>query len=148
MAITFQHHHIDRAVLDIFYLSQQPFWNERSKDLEATLPNVLDYSMGFGEDDCTNKPEESANYFTSSYDEYLACWHLLAQACNLSHKYVIMLIWRKVVLMNQKMHTEVAAGTRERHPTLQVLDKSTRWGRAVYAVAEAFEFDLQEVGLG
>jgi hypothetical protein len=69
----------------------------------------------------------------------------LFEDCDISEREAVQLIVREIVKQNEEMRAEVAAGKRANSPYLKSLDKDNRWGRAVLALAEAFEVNLEQV---
>lgn len=113
------------------------------KSLEATTANFMGFAVGHGNGQETD--ERYAKYFDSSFEEYLAMCRRLYQDCDLSEREAIQLIVKEIVRQAEEMRAEVASGKREPSAYLKPLDKDNRWGRAVLALAEAFEVNLQQL---
>ena len=113
-----------------------------AKSLDATTGNFIGFAAGLGHWD---KPtdEAYADYHESSFEDYLAMCKRLAKDCDGSEKEAIQLIVQEIVKQGEEMKTEVAAGKREASPYLKPLENSNRWGKAVLALAEAFEVKLE-----
>ncbi|MBP9797957.1 hypothetical protein KBC70_02310 [Candidatus Woesebacteria bacterium] len=109
------------------------------KYLDATTCNLLEFAAG-GE---PNSGGTDVDYFTCTYEEYLACCREFAGNCEASRKEAIQLIIHEIVRQNRQMRQEVAAGKRKPSPYLQTLSTDNYWGRAVLALAEAFDVGLK-----
>lgn len=110
------------------------------KSLEATTCNLMEFAAG-------RRPGSGGtnlDYFTCPYEEYLACCKVFATSCEASRKEAIQLIIHEIVRQSKQMHQEVAAGKRKASPYLQPLNKENHWGRAVLALAEAFDVGLKK----
>lgn len=116
------------------------------KSLDATTANFMAFAANSsGRGDCRPTDENYVKYFDSSYEDYLAMCRRLADDCDLSQKETIQLIILEIVRQNKVMRAEVVAGRRKDSPYLNPLEKSNRWGKAVLALAEAFEVKLESV---
>lgn len=115
-----------------------------AKSLNATTANLVDFAAGCGRGR-TPTDEHHADYFDSSYKDYLAMCKRLAKDCDLSQREAIQLIVQEIVKQSVEMKADVAAGIREATAYLKPLDKSNPWGRAVLALAKAFEVTIDPV---
>lgn len=109
------------------------------KSLDATTCNLMEFAAGFRPD----SGGTNLDYFTCSYEEYLACCKQFAASCEGSRKEAVQLIIHEIVRQSKQMHQEVAEGKRKRSPYLLPLKKENRWGRTVLALAEAFDVELE-----
>lgn len=116
-----------------------------AKSLDATTGNFIGFAAGLGHGDRRPTDENYADYFESSYEDYLAMCQRLAKDCDLSQREAIQLIVQEIVKQSEEMKAEVVAGKREASAYLKPLEKSNRWGKAVLALAEAFEVKLEQV---
>ena len=110
------------------------------KYLEAITGNLVAFAAGSVED---REPtdENYVTYFGSLFRDYLAMCQRLAEDCDRSEAEAIRLIVQEIVKQSEEMKAEFAAGKRT-SAYLWPLEKDNRWGRAVLALAEAFEVDL------
>lgn len=115
-----------------------------AKWLDATTCNLACYAVGLNRKDDSKPTTLYADYFDSSFGEYLAMCKELAGDCDHYQKEAIQLIVRDIVGLSAEMKAELAAGTREPSPYLLPLAKNNRWGKAVLALAEAFEVSLEQ----
>jgi len=117
---------------------------ESAKCLDATTGNFMACAAGCGND--SNPTDKNhANYMESSFEEYLAMCIRLANDCDDSQKEAIQLIVQKIVEQSNEMKAEVTAGSREVSSYLVPLEKGFRWGKAVLALAKAFEVKLEQM---
>ena len=113
------------------------------KYLAAATANLVAFAANSGR----KKPgkitdPQYVRYWDGSYADYLAMCRRLAKCCDLSEKEAIQLIVVDIVRQSEAMKAEVAAGKRESSDYLQPLERENpdnMWGRAVLALAEAFE---------
>lgn len=119
-------------------------YKSSAKSLDATTGNFMAFAAGIGNDG-TSTRDHYASYFESSYEDYLSMCQSMAKGCDLSQKEAIQLIVQEIVKQSEEMKAEVAEGKREASAYLRPLDKSNRWGKAVLALAEAFEIKLESV---
>lgn len=118
---------------------------ERSaKSLDTTTGNFMGFAAGCGEGR-TPTDEHYADYFESSYEDYLAMCQRLLKDCDGSQMEAIQLIVQEIVKQSEEMKAEVVAGKMEASFYLHPLEKSNRWGKAVLALAKAFEVTLEPV---
>ncbi len=116
-----------------------------AKSLDAITGNFMGFAAGLGHGDRKATDEAYADYFTSSFEDYLAMCKRLANDCDSSQEEAIQLIVQEIVKQSEEMKAEVAAGKRERSVLLMPLEKSNRWGKAVLALTEAFKVFLEQV---
>lgn len=112
-----------------------------AKALDATTGNLVAFACGIRDED--GGAREYLSYFDSCYSAYLEMCKALAEACDLSQKEAIQLLVQEIVRQHDQMVAEVKVGTREESPYLKPLEKGNRWGKAVLALVEAFEVDLE-----
>jgi len=117
-----------------------------AKSLDATTGNFMAFAAGCGRGR-TPTDKHYANYFESSFEDYLAMCQRLAKDCDNSEKEAIQLIVQEIVKQSDEMKAEVVAGKREASAYLFPLEKSNRWGKAVLALANAFEVNLKSVAV-
>ena len=142
---------IDRAIVMTQYdlrgfahpLGFRVGYQSSAKSLDATTANLVDFAAGPIKDRPTD--EHYADYFESSYEDYLAMCQRLAEDCDRSQKEAIQLIVQEIFKQSEEMKAEVAAGKREASGYLKPLEKNNRWGKVVLALAEAFEVKLEPV---
>lgn len=115
-----------------------------AKSLDATTDNFMAFAAGCGKGR-TPTDEHYSEYFESSFEDYLAMCQRLVKDCDGSEKEAIQLIVREILKQSEEMKAEVAVGKREASAYLLPLEKSNRWGKAVLALAEAFEVKLEPV---
>jgi len=142
---------IDRAIVVAqhglrgyaYPLGSRQEYKQSASNLDTVTANFMSFAAGF--DPVNRKPTDEvyASYFESSYEEYLAMCKQLAEDCFLFQEAAIQLIVLEIVKQSEEMKAEVAAGKRCPSPYLFPLVKSNRWGRAVLALAEAFEVSLE-----
>jgi hypothetical protein len=115
-----------------------------AKSLDATTGNFMAFAAGCGQH---KEPtdENYADYFDSLFEDYLAMCKRLVADCDESQKEAIQLIVQEIVKQRDEMAAEVAAGKREASAYIKPLEKTNRWGKAVLALAEAFEVSLEQV---
>ncbi len=150
--MSFDRANIDRAIVMTQYdlrgfLSPLGFrYKEHTpKTLDATTCNLVAFAIGLGKDDKTQLTENDyVDYFTSTYDEYLAMCKRLVEVCDCSQKEAIQLIIQDIVRRSNQMKVEVADGDMEPSPYLLPLSKDNRWGRAICVLAEVFEVDISK----
>jgi hypothetical protein len=140
---------IDRAIVMTQYdlrgfahpLGFRQKYKSSAKSLDATTGNFMVIAAGCGR---RREPTDKnfADYFVSSYEDYLAMCQRLAKDCDLFEKEAIQLIIQEIVKQSEEMKAEVAEGKRGASAYLMPLKKSNRWGKAVLAMAEAFEVTL------
>ncbi|QQG42741.1 MAG: hypothetical protein HYW15_00765 [Candidatus Giovannonibacteria bacterium] len=112
--------------------------SKNSKNLDAITNNLAAIAAGFGHKERKHTDEAYADYFGSSFEDYLAMCQRLAKDCDSSEKEAIQLIVQEIIKQSEEMKAEVAAGKRRPSGYLQPLEKQNRWGKAVLALAEAF----------
>lgn len=69
----------------------------------------------------------------------------LAVDCDRSQKEAIQLLVKEIVKQANEMRAEVVAGKMDPSGYLKPLEKSNRWGKVVFALAEAFGVELESV---
>lgn len=116
-----------------------------AKSFDAITANFMAFAAGLGRREGNPTDKQFVSYSKSSYEEYLAMCRRLVEDCDGSQKEAIQLIVQEIVKQNKEMRDEVAAGKREKSVYLQPLEKSNCWGKAVLALAEAFEVKLESV---
>ena len=140
---------IDRAIVMTQY-DLRGFYHPFGIRLAKMSPKFLDALTGnfcsFAAHDKDKIPtiDSYADYFESSFEDYLAMCQQLAFDCDESEKETIQLIIQEIVRQSEEMKAEVAAGNRDSSPYLQPLEKDNRWGRTVLALAQAFEVNLKK----
>jgi len=115
------------------------------KSLDATTGNFCSFAAGLGKKDAQPTTETYVNYFESSFQEYLTMCQELASDCDGSEKEAIQLIIHEIVRQSNLMKQQVANSERESTNYLKPLTKENRWGKAILALAEAFEVSAEEV---
>ncbi len=118
--------------------------HKNAKSLDAITGNFMAFAACCGEDRMPTN-EHYADYCNSSFEDYLAMCQRMAEGCDESEKEAIQLIVQEIVKQSEEMKAEVFAGKREASAYLKPLEKSNRWGKAVLALAEAFEVKLESV---
>ena len=112
-----------------------------TKALDATTGNFVGFAAGLGGGE--GLPDESyVGYGNSSFDDYLAMCKRLAADCNVAQKEAIQLIVQEILKQSEEVKAEVVAGERQADGYIKPLTKDNRWGKAVLALAEAFEVPL------
>lgn len=147
---------IDRAIVMTQY-DLRGFWHplgfreehaSSPKSLSATTANLVAFAAGIGNhkpDEPSCEPtDEYAEYASSTFEDYLAMCMRLASECDCSQKEAIQLIVLEIVAQSNEMKAKVAASDMEPSDYLKPLDKENYWGRAVLALAEAFEVELEQ----
>jgi len=119
------------------------FEEKDPKSLDAITGNFIKFAAGCGGG--RKSTHECADYFKSSFEDYLAMCQVLIEDCDDSEREAIQLIVQEFVRQSEEMNAEVAAGKREASIYLQPLERGNRWGKAVLALAEAFEVKLEQV---
>ena len=147
--MNFQRANIDRAIVMTQYdlrgfahpLGFREKYKSSAGNLDATTANFMSFAA-----DCGNVPtdEHYADYFSSSYKDYLAMCQRMAECCDESQKEAIRLIVREIVKQSEEMKAEVAAGKRAATNYLAPLKRGNSWGKAVLALAKAFEVKLKK----
>ncbi|MFA4954328.1 MAG: hypothetical protein WC641_03385 [Patescibacteria group bacterium] len=115
-----------------------------AKGLDAITCNLVAMAAGLGHGNRTPTDEAYADYFESSFEDYLAMCKRLVVHCDGSEKEAIALIVQEIVKQSDEMKAEVAAGKKEASAYLMPLKKNNRWGKAVLALARAFEVKLKK----
>lgn len=111
------------------------------KHLDAITNNFLFFAAGCGRDKIptvANLPD----YHRAPYKDYLATCKKFVADCDLSQIEAIQLIILDIVKKNGEMRAKVDAGEMPSSPYLRSLDKDNHWGRAVLALVEAFNVEL------
>lgn len=121
-----------------FYVAKSP------KNLDETTGNFMAFAAGFNMGRMPTD-EHYVDYFKSSYDDYLAMCKRLHKDCDGSEEAAIQFIILNIIKQSEEMKSEVAAGKMEASTFLKPLEKSNHWGKAVLALAEAFELKLNPV---
>lgn len=115
------------------------------KFLDCTTGNFLKFAAGTAQFQVlTDNPPD---YFHSSYEEYFDGCCRLAADCDWAQKEAIQLIIQEILRQHKKMVADAAAGKlnkTEASKYLKPLEKGNRWGKAVLALAEAFEVNLEQ----
>jgi hypothetical protein len=150
MKINFLTQNIDRAIVMTQYdlrgfahpLGFREDYMKSAKSLVATTGNLMAFAANCGRDR-KRTDRYYANYFTSSFKSYLAMCQRLVRDCDDSEKEAIQLIVQEIVRQSKEMKAEVATGEREASEYLKPLKKSNYWGKAVLALAMAFEVKLE-----
>lgn len=145
---------IDRAIVMTQYDLRgfaHPFgfredYKSSAKSLDATTGNFMAFAAGCSRGR-TPTDEHYADYFESSFEDYLAMCQRLFEDCDGSEKEAIQLIVQEIMKQSEEMKAEVAAGKRKASAYLKPLEKSNRWGKAVLALAEAFEVKLESMAV-
>jgi len=141
---------IDRAIVMTQYdlrgfdhpLGFRMRYKSSAKSLDAITGNFMIFAAGYGKDEYPTD-ENFADYFESSYQDYLAMCQRLAKDCDGSEKEAIQLIVQEIIKQSEEMKAEATAGKRSDSDYLKPLEKSNHWGKTVLALIEAFEVKLE-----
>ena len=113
------------------------------KFFDATINNFICFAAHVGK---KKTDPEFVSYFDSSFDEYLAMCNRFAGCCDSSEREATQFIIREFVLQHKEMTAKIAAGELDnRNGYLQPLNRDNRMGKAIIALAEAFEVNLSEI---
>ncbi len=144
---------IDRAIVmtqyDLRGFAHPLGFREKPKSSAKSLWCITGNLLAFAADAGHGAPTDPnfICYFDDvfEFEAYLAMCQRLAEHCDESEKEAIQLIIQDIVKQTLEMKLEVTKGTRKPSKYLASLDKNSRWGRAILALAEAFHVDLQEM---
>jgi hypothetical protein len=114
-----------------------------AKNLYCLTNNFTAIAIGFCNDNYKPTDESYVSFRGSSFEDYLNMCKKFASACDPYQKDAIMLIIPKFVKQSRQLKAKVDAGEMEETVYLKTLDKDNEWGRAVLALAEAFEVTLE-----
>lgn len=116
--------------------------HQHAKYLYATIFNFAVFAADAGHDG-KNTDEKFTDYHVSSFRDYLAMCKRLAECCDCSEKEAIQLIVCEFIRQHKDMSAKVEAGKMEKTPWLKPLTKRNRMGKAIIALATAFDVDLK-----
>lgn len=112
------------------------------KFLDATIGNFISFAANAGRE---KTDPDFVDYFRSSFDAYLAMCKRFVACCDGSEREATQLIIREFARQHKEMAAKIAAGELEdSNGYLKPLKRDNRMGKAVLALAEAFEVNLSE----
>lgn len=115
--------------------------HKHPKYLDATIGNFMSFASHAGERERTDP--KHVDYFDSPFKDYLAMCRRLAECCDESEKEAIQLVIGEFIRQHADMTAEVASGKiDDRGGYLKPLTKHNRMGKAVIALAMAFDVKL------
>jgi hypothetical protein len=116
--------------------------HQHPKYLDATIGNFVSFAADAGHDG-KKTDEKFVGYFDSSFKDYLAMCKRLVECCDGSEKEAIQLIVGKFIHQHKDMTAKVKVGKMEKTGYLRPMHKNNRMGKAIIALATAFDVDLK-----
>ncbi len=142
--------HIDRAIVmtqyDLRGFSHplgMRLHHKHPKYLDAAIANFISFAADAGHDGTKTDPK-FVGYFDSSFKDYLAMCKRLAACCDGSEKEAIQLIVGEFIRQHKDMGAKIASGKiDDKNGYLKPLVKTNRMGKAVIALATAFDVEVK-----
>ena len=116
--------------------------HKHPKYLDAAIANLTAFAADAGHNG-KRTDAKFVGYHDSSFKDYLAMCKRLAACCDGSEKEAIQLIIREFVRQHKDMAAKITAGKIQDPGYLKPLTKKNRMGKAIIALAQAFDVKLK-----